>query len=137
VVSLGRVDRQWPEQLAGRDVDDADVEVLDEQCDVGSGVVAADPDAVQLAVDVRVTLPAVPTTLIRTRDIRLSSLLDDDDDGGDDEPGFRHARASSELFLCPETCHSDVLRLDTSERATQPLVSLGFRRHFSDPIWRS
>jgi hypothetical protein len=51
VVSLGRVDPQLPQQLTGRRVDHADVEVLDEQDDVGSGVVPSDPDAVQLAID--------------------------------------------------------------------------------------
>ncbi len=51
MVSLREVDSQLPEELAGRGVDHADVEILDEQDDVGSGVVPADPDAVQLAGD--------------------------------------------------------------------------------------
>jgi len=38
-------------ELPGRSVDDANIDVLDEQDDVGSGVVPPDPDAVQLAID--------------------------------------------------------------------------------------
>jgi hypothetical protein len=51
VVSLRKVDPQLSEELSRGGIDDADVEVLDEQDDVGSGVVPPDPDAVQLAVD--------------------------------------------------------------------------------------
>ena len=40
-----------PQELAGGGVDDADVEVVDEQEDVGSGVGSADADVAELAGD--------------------------------------------------------------------------------------
>ena len=45
------VDGQVAEEFAGGGVDDADVEVVDEQDDVGSGVGSADADVAQSAVD--------------------------------------------------------------------------------------
>ena len=45
------VDFQLSEEFSGGGVDDADVEVVDEQYDVGSGVGSADADVTQLAVD--------------------------------------------------------------------------------------
>jgi hypothetical protein len=45
-----RVQGEFAEHFAGDRVDDADVEVLDEQHDVGSGVGSADADVVQSAV---------------------------------------------------------------------------------------
>ena len=45
------VDGELAEEFAGDGVNDADVEVLDEQDDVGSGVGSSDADVVQLAVD--------------------------------------------------------------------------------------
>ena len=48
VVAVG-VDDQFAEEFAGGGVDDADVEVLDEQDDAGSGVGSADADVVQSA----------------------------------------------------------------------------------------
>jgi hypothetical protein len=39
----------WRGSLAGGGVDDADVQVLDEQDDVGSGVGPADADVIELA----------------------------------------------------------------------------------------
>jgi hypothetical protein len=50
VVPVG-VDDQFAVELAGGGVDDADVEVVDEQDDVGSGVGSADADVVESAVD--------------------------------------------------------------------------------------
>jgi hypothetical protein len=50
VVAVG-VDDQLAQQLAGGRVDDADVEVVDEQQDGGSGVGSADTDVVEVAVD--------------------------------------------------------------------------------------
>src|SRR5215471_7766318 len=44
-----RVEGELAEKLAGGGVDDPDVEVLDEQQDVGSGVGPADADAVEPA----------------------------------------------------------------------------------------
>ena len=49
VVAFG-VEDQFAEELAGCCVDDADLEVLDEQDDAGSGVGSADADVVQSAV---------------------------------------------------------------------------------------
>src|SRR5215471_7657456 len=46
LVVAGRVEGQVAEQFAGGGVDDADVQVLDEQQDVGSGVGSADADDV-------------------------------------------------------------------------------------------
>ncbi len=51
LVVAGGVDEEFAQQFAGGGVDDADVEVLDEQDDVGSGVGSADADVMQLAVD--------------------------------------------------------------------------------------
>ncbi|MGZ8766995.1 MAG: hypothetical protein ACXWYK_01630, partial [Aeromicrobium sp.] len=45
------VDGELSEQFSGDGVDDADVQVVDEQDDVGSGVGSADADVVQAAVD--------------------------------------------------------------------------------------
>lgn len=47
----GGVDGEVADELAGRGVDDSDVEVVDEHQNAGSGVGAADADVVQLAVD--------------------------------------------------------------------------------------
>jgi hypothetical protein len=49
LVVLVRVEGEFAEQFAGG-VDDADVEVLDEEQDVGAGVGPADADVVELAV---------------------------------------------------------------------------------------
>src|SRR5215831_6721143 len=49
LVVAGRVEGQVAEQFAGGGVDDADVQVLDEQQDVGSGVGSAGADVVELA----------------------------------------------------------------------------------------
>jgi hypothetical protein len=51
LVVAGGVDEQLAQQLAGGRVDDADVEVVDEQQDGGSGVGSADADVVEAAVD--------------------------------------------------------------------------------------
>ncbi len=50
VVASG-VDGQFAQEVAGGCVQDADVEVLDEQDDVGSGVGLADADVAEPAVD--------------------------------------------------------------------------------------
>ena len=50
VVPVG-VDEEFAVELAGGGVDDADLEVVDEQEDVGSGVGSADAYVVEFAVD--------------------------------------------------------------------------------------
>ena len=50
VVAVG-VDGELSEEFAGDGVDDSDVEVLDEQDDVGSGVGSSDADVAELAGD--------------------------------------------------------------------------------------
>lgn len=50
VVAAG-VDGEFAQELAGGGVDDADVEVVDEQDDVGSGVGSTTADVVQPTVD--------------------------------------------------------------------------------------
>src|SRR6186713_282609 len=50
LVVLAGVDGELAEEFAGGGVDDADVEVLDEQDDVGSGVGSADADVAESAV---------------------------------------------------------------------------------------
>jgi hypothetical protein len=50
LVVLGGVEGEFTQQFAGGGVDDPDVEVLDEEQDVGSGVGSPDPDVVQPAV---------------------------------------------------------------------------------------
>ena len=58
LVVAGGVDGEFAEEFAGGGVDDADVEVVDEQDDVGSGVGSADADVVEACrVTRRVTLP--------------------------------------------------------------------------------
>jgi hypothetical protein len=66
VVASG-VDVEICDELAGGGVDDSDVEVLDEQQDVGSGVGSADADVAQSAATRRVTLPVLLTVSWRTR----------------------------------------------------------------------
>ena len=51
LVVLFWVDVQVAEEFSGGGVDDADVEVVDEQDDVGSGVGSADADVVESAVN--------------------------------------------------------------------------------------
>src|SRR5918992_1807746 len=51
LVVAGGVDDQLAQQLAGGRVDDADLEVVDEQQDGGSGVGSADAEVVEAAVD--------------------------------------------------------------------------------------
>ena len=50
MVGLGGVEGELAEEFAGGGVDDADVEIGDEQDDVGSGVGSADADVVESAV---------------------------------------------------------------------------------------
>src|SRR5215470_6918891 len=49
LVDPGGVEGELAEEFAGGGVDDPDVQVLDEQQDVGSGVGSADADVVELA----------------------------------------------------------------------------------------
>ena len=49
MVALGCVEDELSEEFSGGGVDDADVEVLDEQEDAGAGVGASDADVVQAA----------------------------------------------------------------------------------------
>ena len=60
-------DDQLAWQLAGGRLDDADLKVVDEQQDGGSGVGSADADVVEAAVDPQVTLPSVSMRSRRTR----------------------------------------------------------------------
>ena len=48
LVALGWVERQLADELSGDGVDDADVEVLDQDEDAGSGVGSSDADGVEL-----------------------------------------------------------------------------------------
>jgi hypothetical protein len=50
LVAAGGVEGELAEEFAGGGVDDADVQVLDEEQDVGSGVGPAGADVVELAV---------------------------------------------------------------------------------------
>ncbi len=50
VVAVG-VDGELAQDLAGGGVDDRDVEVVDEDLDVGSGVGSSDADVAELAFD--------------------------------------------------------------------------------------
>jgi hypothetical protein len=67
LVVAGGVDDQLAQQLAGGRVDDADLEVLDEQQDRGSGVGSADADVVKAAVDPQGDLAVVSMRSRRTR----------------------------------------------------------------------
>ncbi len=51
LVAAGRVEGEVSEYFAGSAVDDADVEIVDEQDDAGSGVGSSDADVVEAAVD--------------------------------------------------------------------------------------
>ena len=51
MVAAGGVEGEAAEQFAGGGVDDAHVEVGDEQDDAGSGVGSADADVVEVAID--------------------------------------------------------------------------------------
>src|SRR5687768_18364279 len=57
LVVAGGVDGELAEELAGGGVDDADVQVLDEQQDVGSGVGPTDADVVQASGDAQGDAP--------------------------------------------------------------------------------
>ena len=59
LVVAGGVEGQLAQDLAGGGVDDADVEVLDEEQDVGSGVGSADSDVVQASVVAQGEAPQV------------------------------------------------------------------------------
>ena len=50
MVALGGVEHELAQQFAGGGIDDPDVEVLDKDQDVGSGVGSADADGVELAL---------------------------------------------------------------------------------------
>ncbi len=50
MVVAGGVEDQLAEEFSGCGVDDADLEVLDDQDDAGSGVGSSDADVVQAAV---------------------------------------------------------------------------------------
>ena len=50
LVALFWVERQLAEEFAGDGVDDADVQVLDQEQDAGSGVGAADADVVEASL---------------------------------------------------------------------------------------
>ena len=50
MVAAGWVEGEVSEDFAGGGVDDADVEVVDEQDDAGSGVGSSDADVVEAAV---------------------------------------------------------------------------------------
>lgn len=61
------VERQVAQELAGGGVDDADVQVLDEQQDMGSGAGPADADVVELAGVAKGDGAGVSMVLARTR----------------------------------------------------------------------
>ena len=58
MVALGCVEDEFAEEFAGGGVDDADVEVLDEDEDAGSGVGSADADGVESPAVAQGDLPA-------------------------------------------------------------------------------
>lgn len=51
MVVAGGVDRECSEEFSGGGIDDANVEVVDEEDDVGSGVGSSDADVAELAGD--------------------------------------------------------------------------------------
>lgn len=51
LVVAGEVDGEFAQDLSGGGVDDGDVEVVDEELDVGSGVGSAHSDVAELASD--------------------------------------------------------------------------------------
>ncbi len=59
LVVAGGVDEELAEEFAGGGVDDADVKVLDEQDDVGSGVGPADADGVERSLVAQGDLPGL------------------------------------------------------------------------------
>lgn len=74
MVVLAWVDDQVAEDLAGGGVDDGDVEVLDEEEDVGPGVGSPDADVAEPAGDAQVNLPVGLTrALPRPRGISAAS----------------------------------------------------------------
>jgi hypothetical protein len=64
LVVLGGVEDQLAEQLPGGGVDHADVQVLDEQDDVGSGMGSADAEVVQPAGDAQGDAAAVVDAVV-------------------------------------------------------------------------
>ena len=64
LVVLGGVEDQLAEQLAGGGVDHADVQVLDEQDEVGSGMGSADAEVVQPAGDAQGDAAAVVDAVV-------------------------------------------------------------------------
>jgi len=67
LVVPGGVEDQFAEQFAGGGVEDADVQVLDQEQDVGSGVGAADADWCRRPPVRRLTLPVLEMRSRRTR----------------------------------------------------------------------
>ncbi len=67
MVVAGGVDGELAEEFAGGGVDDADVQVLDEQQDVGSGVVRPMPMWCRRPARRRVTQPVESIRSVRTR----------------------------------------------------------------------
>jgi hypothetical protein len=67
LVALGGVEDEFAEEFAGGGVDDADVEVLDERDDVGSGVGSADADGVEPATVTEGDLAGLVDSVGRTR----------------------------------------------------------------------
>jgi hypothetical protein len=69
VVAAGGVEGEVAEEFAGGGVDDADVDVGDEQDDAGSGVGAANTDVVQVAVVAQGDRAAVGDTVVADTEV--------------------------------------------------------------------
>ena len=75
LVVLAGIDGELAQQFAGDGVDDADVEVLGEQDDVGSFVGSADADVAQLAVDAQGHGPGLVDAVVPDPVVGLVSRL--------------------------------------------------------------
>ena len=67
LVALGGVEDEFAEEFAGGGVDHPDVEVLNEDEDVGSGVGSSDADAVELPAVAQGDFPALSMRSWRSR----------------------------------------------------------------------
>src|SRR5689334_12650698 len=65
LVVAGGVEGEFSDEFAGGGVDDADVEVVDEFEDWGSGVGSADPDVVHAAVDAQAELAVLVDDVVQ------------------------------------------------------------------------
>jgi hypothetical protein len=118
LIVAGGIDGQLAQQFAGGGVDDVDVQVLDQQQDVGCGVGSADADVVQAAAQAQGDAAVLVNVVVRTRswvsavrsvpEVALGAC--GVGGRGGSQPDFRHGRGPTGRPSCPETSVRHVMR---------------------------